>query len=75
MENVCHPLCACGQPVLVHEWKVPNYDDGGGLDSFDIEYEFDSDKPTAEDRYRRNQLWLAYHTNNSLLRSPRLPLL
>ena len=43
MENVCHPLCACGQPVLVHEWRVPNYDDGGGLDSFDIEYEFDSE--------------------------------
>jgi hypothetical protein len=43
MENVCHPLCTCGQPVLVHEWRVPNYDDGGGLDSFDIEYEFDSE--------------------------------
>lgn len=43
MENVCHPLCACGAPVLVHEWKVPNYDDGGGLDSFEIECEFDSE--------------------------------
>ena len=41
MENVCHPLCACGAPVLVNEWKVPNYDDGGGLDSFEIECEYE----------------------------------
>ena len=41
MGNVCHPLCACGAPVVVNEWRVPNYDDGGGLDSFDIEYAFE----------------------------------
>lgn len=43
MKNVCHPLCACGAPVMVHEWKVPVFDDGGGLDSFDYEYAFDSE--------------------------------
>lgn len=43
MKNVCHPLCACGAPVMVHEWKVPVYDDGGGLDCIDFEYEFDSE--------------------------------
>jgi hypothetical protein len=41
MENVCHPLCACGQPVHILEWTVPNYDDGGGLDSCEIEYEYE----------------------------------
>ena len=40
-KNFVHPLCACGQPVIVHEWAVPCYDDGGSLDSVDYEYEFD----------------------------------
>jgi hypothetical protein len=41
MVNVCHPLCACGKPVLVNEYQIPCYDDGGSLDSVDFEYEFE----------------------------------
>ena len=43
MEKVCHPLCACGAPVSVHEYPVPCYDDGGSLDSVDFIIEYDTE--------------------------------
>jgi len=41
MEKVCHPMCTCGQPVMVHESWSANYDDGGSVDSFDVDIEYD----------------------------------
>jgi hypothetical protein len=41
MVKVCHPICTCGQPVLVHETWSANYDDGGSVDSFDVDIEYD----------------------------------
>ena len=43
MEKVLHPVCACGQPVMVHESWSPCYDDGGGMDSIDIDISFDTE--------------------------------
>lgn len=40
MENVCHPLCACGLPVMVHEFLSPCYDDGGSVDSIHVDIEY-----------------------------------
>lgn len=33
------PKCKCGQEVHAEEYMTPCYDDGGGLDSFDVELE------------------------------------
>jgi cytolysin (calcineurin-like family phosphatase) len=33
------PKCKCGQEVHTEDYFVPCYDDGGGLDSFDVELE------------------------------------
>ena len=41
MENVCHPMCACGLPVMMHESWSANYNDGGSVDSFDVDIEYD----------------------------------
>jgi hypothetical protein len=42
MEKVLHPLCACGEPVMVHESWSPCYDDGGSVDSFDVDITYDT---------------------------------
>jgi len=31
------PNCKCGREVHTEDYYVPNYDDGGGLDSLDVE--------------------------------------
>jgi hypothetical protein len=41
MENVCHPMCACGLPVIMHESWSACYDDGGSVDSFEVDIEYD----------------------------------
>jgi len=33
------PKCKCGQDVHAEEVMIPSYDDGGGLDSFDVDLE------------------------------------
>lgn len=37
------PLCQCGKPVMVHESWHANYDDGGSVDSFEVELHYDKE--------------------------------
>ena len=39
MENVL-PKCECGADVHVQIYHVPHYDDGGGLETVEEEYDF-----------------------------------
>lgn len=37
------PLCKCGYPVMVHESWHAAYDDGGSIDSFEVELHYDTE--------------------------------
>jgi len=50
-------MCSCGRDkVVCREIMIPCYDDGGGLDSFDVEITFDIECYTCMSEYNKSSI-------------------